>query len=226
MKPNTPDPRNPANYRGIALQSVVLKVFCKVLNARLSDWSETNCILSDEQNGFRPDRSCLDHLFVIYSVIGARKLNKLPTFVAFVDLKKAFDNVDRDLLWYRLCHYGIGEKFLDLLKSLYRSTEYIVRINDTTSEPIPVTSGVKQGCLLSPTLFNLFINGLIEEIKKLGLGVKCGEIILALLVFADDIALMAETEEDLQRMLNALDSWCGCWLLHNKNCPLQAEVPA
>ena len=142
LKPNTPDPRNPANYRGIALQSVVLKVFCKVLNARLSDWSETNCILSDEQNGFRPDRSCLDHLFVIYSVIGARKLNKLPTFVAFIDLKKAFGSVDRDLLWYRLCHYGIGEKFLDLLKSLYRSTEYIVRINDTTSEPIPVTSGV------------------------------------------------------------------------------------
>jgi len=89
----------------------------------------------------------------------------------------------------------------------------LVRINDTISEPISVTTGVKQGCLLSPTLFNLFINGLIEEIKKLGLGVKCGELILALLMFADDIALMAETEEDLQCMLNALHSWCECWLL-------------
>ena len=68
---------------------------------------------------------------------------------------------------------------------------------------------VKQGCLLSPTLFNLFINGLIEEIKKLSLGVKCGELFLALLMFADDIALVAETEEDLQCMLNALHSWCG-----------------
>ena len=89
LKPNTTDPRNPVNYRGIALQSVVLKVFCKVLNARLSDWSETNCILLDEQNGFRPDRSCLDHLFAICNIISTRKLTKSPTFIAFVDLKKA-----------------------------------------------------------------------------------------------------------------------------------------
>ena len=80
LKPNIPDPRTPANYRGIALQSVVFKVLCKVLNARLSDWSETNYILSDEQNCFRPDR------FVICSVIGARKFVKIPTFVAFVDI--------------------------------------------------------------------------------------------------------------------------------------------
>ena len=57
-------------------------------------------------------------------------------------------------------------------------------------------------------------NGLIEEIKKLGLAVKCGGLFLALLMFADDIALVAETEEDLLCMLNALHSWCECWLLH------------
>ena len=102
LKPNTADPRNPVNYRGIALQSVVLKVFCKFLNARLSDWSEINCILSDEQNGFRPDCSCLDHLFVICSIISTGKLSKSPTFIAFVDLKKAFNSVDGDFLWHRL----------------------------------------------------------------------------------------------------------------------------
>ena len=149
LKPNTTDPRNPVNYRGIALQSVVLKVFCKILNARLSDWSETNCILLDEQNGFRPDRSCLDHLFVICNIISTRKLTKSPTFIAFVDLKKAFDSVDRDLLWHRLGHYGISGKFLDFIKCLYRSTEYCVRVNDIITETFPVTSGVKQGCLLS-----------------------------------------------------------------------------
>ena len=77
--------------------------------------------------------------------------------------------------------------------------------------PNQLTSGVNQDCLLSPTLFNLFINGLIEELKKLGL-VKFDELILALLMFADGIALMAETEQDLQCMLNALHSWCKCWL--------------
>ena len=77
--------------------------------------------------------------------------------------------------------------------------------------PNQLTSGVNQDCLLSPTLFNLFINGLIEELKKLGL-VKFDELILALLMFADGIALMAETEQDLQCMLNVLHSWCKCWL--------------
>ena len=65
-----------------------------------------------------------------------------------------------------------------------------------------------------PTLFNLFINDLIEEIKQLNLGVKCGEILVVLLMFADDIAIMAETEEDLQCMLNTLHTWCESWQLH------------
>ena len=64
-----------------------------------------------------------------------------------------------------------------------------------------------QGC---PNFFNLFINALIENIKKLGLGVKCGELIFK---FADDVVLMAETEKDLQWMLKALHFWCECWLL-------------
>ena len=110
--------------------------------------------------------------------------------------------------------FHFSGKFLDFIECLYRSTEYCVRVNDIITETFPVTSGVKQGCLLSPTLFNLFINDLIKEIKQLSLGVKCGEILVALLMFADDIAIMAETEEDLQCMLNILHSWCESWQLH------------
>jgi len=78
LKPNIPDPRNPANYRGIALQSVLFKVLCNILNARLSDWSETIYILSDEQSCFRPDHSCLDHLFCHLQCYWSQKI-KLDT---------------------------------------------------------------------------------------------------------------------------------------------------
>ena len=68
---------------------------------------------------------------------------------------------------------------IDFIKCLYRSTEYCVRVNDTITETFPVTCGVKQGCLLSLHYSPLFINDLIEEIKQLNLGVKCGEILVA-----------------------------------------------
>ena len=131
LKPNTPDPRN---YRGIALQSVVLQVLCKVLNARRS---KTNYILSDEQNCFRPDHSCLDQLCHLQCNWSQKK--KLPTFVAFEDLRKAFDSVDRDLLSLVPRHFsggsGLGTRLrppvvqvINLLKSLCRKS---VKYRDT-----------------------------------------------------------------------------------------------
>ena len=79
------DPLNPSDYRGISLQSVVMKVFCAVLNNRLSDYLETNNLLVEEQNGFRQDRSCQDHLFTVYNLVESRKLNGLQTFTCFID---------------------------------------------------------------------------------------------------------------------------------------------
>ena len=92
-----------------------------------------------------------------------RKLNRKSTFVCFIDAKKAFDCVNRDLLWYKLLQFGINGKFLDALKSLYEGTECAVKVNDHMTDFFRVRQGVKQGCKISPTIFAMYINDLASR---------------------------------------------------------------
>ena len=149
---------DPSTYRGITIQSCITKVFCKVLNNRLRNYLEVNEIIKDEQNGFRKDRSCQDHVSSLYFLLENRKLNKLDTYACFVDFRKAFDSVTRELLWQKMAANGINGKYLDCIQALCTNMTSSVRINDDFSPPFSINRGVKQGCPLSPTLFNIFIN--------------------------------------------------------------------
>jgi len=144
-----------------------------VLNNRLTKWVETNNILSDTQNGFRPQRSTIDQLSTLTNIVDARKKSKKDTFVAYVDFSKAYDRINRHKLWSKLeNNYGLTGKFLNALKSLYASVKCAVRVNDYTSEWFDVKSGLKQGCLVSTTLFNLFLNDISELFEQSNMGVK------------------------------------------------------
>ena len=212
-KPGTTDNRNPLNYRGISLISVPCKVYCDILNKRLSSWLEENDLLNEEQNGFRKNRSCLDHLYTLKSIISNRKEKRKSTFVCYIDIRKAFDNVNRICLWYKLLKTGIAGKFLKAVQSLYQEMQCAVRINGTLSDWFSVERGVRQGCLLSPTLFAIYVDDLATEIKQTGYGVDIGDRKVNILMFADDIALMADSEAQLQEMLNVVESWSKRWRL-------------
>ena len=143
----------------------------------------------DEQNGFRRNRSCLEHIYALYSVINKRKQQKLSTYVCFVD-EKAFDTVQRDCLWYKLISVGIKGKILNAVQSLYTNVQCqcAVKVNDYLSPLFKVSQGVKQKGKLSPTLFSLYINDLANEIKQMNLGVDIDELQLSILLYADDVA--------------------------------------
>lgn len=103
---STSDPRDPLAYRGITLAPAVYKLYCNVLNNRLVKWAERNDHLTDNQNGFRKKHSCLDHLGILSLIIDTRRKLKQSTYALFVDFSKAFDRIDRDLLWTKLVSKG------------------------------------------------------------------------------------------------------------------------
>ena len=206
-KSSSKDPHIPLNYRGISLLSCVSKVLTGILNDRLSQYNDLLEILVDEQNGFRKARSCQEHLFSLTSIIRNRKGNGQPTFVAFIDLEKAFDCIDRTLLLYRLLCYNIDGKVYKLIKSLYTDTMSCLRLNDMFTEWFPVYNGVRQGDNLSPTLFSFFINDLAILIKNMKKGIKVGSDNISILLYADDMVFIAENEQNLQQMLDAMFEW-------------------
>ena len=112
------DPRVPSNYRGISLISTICKLYTHILNNRLVNYLETNSLIDDEQNGFRKDRSCEDHIFTLTSTLRNRKNANLDTFTCFVDMQKAFDRVNRDILYTKLAKIGVTGNFLDTI--IYR----------------------------------------------------------------------------------------------------------
>ena len=111
---------------------------------------------------------------------------------------------------------------LNTIRQLYSHVECAVRINGHVTPWFKVDSGVKQGCILSPLLFNLFVNDLIETLKKSGYGVNVGCEKVACLAYADDIALLAETEQDLQNLLDITFEWCEAW--HMKINTLKTKI--
>ena len=207
-KSSTSDPYDPMSYRGITLAPSSYKLYCGVLNSRLTcKLVESDC-LNDEQNGFRKDRSTIDHLYTLTTIIESRKLRKLSTFCAFIDFKKAYDMVNRSLLFAKLESLGISSKMLKALYAIYSNVQSCVKINGQLTEWFDVTSSLKQGCILPPLLFNIFINDLIDEVKKLNVGIKLDNDIISVLVYADDIVFMCENENDLQKIIDTLSVWC------------------
>ena len=204
--------KNPNDFRGISLQSVIMKTYCRILNSRLSEWIELNSVLSEEQNGFRPGRCCLDHIFTLSSIVENRMIGNQDTFACFIDFRKAFDSINRHSLWKKLhSKYGINGNFLMALKSMYENVSCTVKVNDLYSDWFDVNTGVKQGCILSPTLFGLYIDDLAKELNSSAFDVQVKDRNVAALLYADDIVVLAPNAENLQTLIDLIHNWCTTW---------------
>ena len=141
---------------------------------------------------------------LISTVIRRRKRLKQDTYVCFVDFVRAFDSINRDLLWYKLERYGIKGRFLNILTAAYQTSKATIRLSGKYTETFATKYGIRQGDVLAPIMFTLFVNDLAEEVKGNGYGVDISNGKLSILLYADDIAVVASSEEELQAMLNFL----------------------
>ena len=196
------------NYRGITLLSIFGKFFLGVLLDRLNNIISQYEILEQNQIGFRKGYQTSDHIFTLRSIIeNYFRNNKGPLYVCFVDFKKAFDSGDHKLLVQQLVTYGIKGNFLKVIKSLYDQVKSCVRGNNSLTDIFPCNRGVRQGCLLSPVLFALYLNDLNHQIKESSQGVLVDDISIHSLLYADDLGLIAKDRKDLQSQLHTLDKF-------------------
>ena len=222
------------NYRGISLLSVPGKVYTMLLHNRMK--SAVDKVLSEQQCGFRPGRGCVDQIFSVRRIMEmAGEFNK-PLHICFVDLKKAYDSVNREALWRILESMGVPKKIVDLLADLHDGTAACVKGFGRLSNWFPIKTGVRQGCIIAPLLFNTFIDFLMRESLK-DLPDGCGfEILFKIdgcldrpnskralgshsrdlishLMYADDMALLASDPRLLQRMILKLEQVTQAWAM-------------
>ena len=196
------------SYRGIALLSIFGKFFSGVLLDRLNNIISQFELLEQNQIGFRKGYQTTDHIFTFRAIIeNYFKNNKGPLYACFVDFKKAFDSVDHKLLLQQLVTYGIKGNFLNVIKSLYNQVKSCVRGNDSLTDIFLSNRGVRQGCLLSPVLFALYLNDLNRQIKESSQGVMVDDVSIHSLLYADDLVLLAKNRKDLQSQLDTLDKF-------------------
>jgi len=205
------------NYRGLAVGSALYKLYAAVLTNRLESFLESGHHRALTQCGFRRNHSTCTAMFTlqhsIHSTCTSRRAHAAqPLYVCYIDFQKAFDNVQRHRLWRRLHCIGIKGQLLHVIQNIYTRTPMHIKINGRlNAHTINPIKGVKQGCPLSPTLFGVFIDQLhawIQDRCSHLAGVQILQNVIFDIIYADDVALLATTLENLTTLGGSVGDFC------------------
>ena len=206
------NPFSPDNYRAIAVGSCMGKLFSSILLARLLEFKKLHCPDPKEQLGFTKGAQTNDHVLTLKTIIDKyTKKQRARVFTCFVDLRKAFDTVSRDLLLYKVANLNIGGNFFSVINDMYNKSLARIKINRLLSPEIEIKRGTEQGHPLSPDLFKIFIKDLSDVLKSIGNFPNLDDISISHLLWADDLVLLALDPLSLQHNISVLNKFCIDW---------------
>ena len=154
------------NYRGLTLTSCISKVFSTVLNNRLKNFLSSRGIIKSSQIGFRNGSRTSDHMFIIKTLMEKSVKEKRNLFICFIDFEKAYDSVWHKALILKLLRNGIYGRFTKMVQNIYLSTKSCIKSDGSLGETFKIYKGVRQGDVLSPSLFNIFVNDLPDALTR------------------------------------------------------------
>ena len=217
------------NHRGISLLCIAGKILARILLNRLTKHLEDG-LLPESQCGFRKERGTSDMVFAARQLQEKSQEQNVDLYTTFVDLTKAFDTVSRNGLWKIMKKFGCPDHFIHMIRQFHDGMQAQVLHDGESSSPFSVTNGVKQGCVLAPTLFSIMFSAMLTDafqdtdpgvniryrtdgklfnLQRLKAKTKVHVDKLREFLFADDCALNAGSIEDMQRSMNLFATACN-----------------
>ena len=200
------DARIKDNYRGITVSSIILKTV-ELICLRLEMEHLIDKNTNDLQFGFTKCRSPSMASLLITESIAEAMQEKQGLYIASLDARKAFDVVSQNILLNKLHELGTSSTIWEIINSIYTDSKEVVRWKGLDSRPYCVLQGVKQGSILSPSLYKTYINNLLDTLQKSDLGAGIGTTFIGSPACADDVLLISHSPHQLQAMLNTANEY-------------------
>ena len=208
------NPKKPENYRGIAINNSIGKLFNIILCNRFDKFLLENKVIHESQIGFSKKSRTSDHIFVLKCIIDKYlKQGEKRLYACFVDFRKAFDKVIHSGIMLKLLEGNINGNFYRILKCMYSYDKLCIKVDNKMTDFFAAEVGVRQGDVLSPNLFKYFINDLPSTLLQKCSSVTLDNKLIPCLLYADDLVLMADTKKSLQNKLDILHEYCQKWCL-------------
>ena len=195
------------NYRGVTISPIPSKIFEHVLKTIFAHHLTT----SSYQYGFKRNSSTSHAIFALRETVNYYIDHGSRVYSSFLDASKAFDRIVHSGLFIKLMERNIPKRLLDILISWYAGLQCRVKWNNHHGDWFMVTAGVRQGGVLSPDLYNIYVDGLISILKSSGIGCYAYGIFAAALFYADDMCILAPSLRGLQRLLDLCSAYCSEW---------------
>ena len=217
------------NHRGISLLSIAVKILAKILLNRLNAHLDQAGLIPESQCGFRKDRGTIDMIFTARQLQEKCQEQNVDLYMTFVDLTKAFDTVSRDGLWKIMAKFGCPPRYIAMVRQFHDGMQARVQNDGEYSEPFPVTNGVKQGCVMAPTLLSMMFSAMLTDafqdvdagfpiryrfdgkflnLRRLQAKSKVQTDVVDKLLYADDPAENAKSEEKMQGAVDRMSKAC------------------